>query len=74
MDLETGMWKMPTEPWNTFFMKGKGEDLILKANELQAAVQQVRATPALLASFVEAANFITLSVTSLKQTQRKIGM
>jgi len=46
----------------------------IKANELQAAVQQVRAAPALSASFVEAANFITLSVTSLKQTQRNIGV
>jgi hypothetical protein len=45
----------------------------IKANELQATVQQVRATPALSASFVEAANFVTLSVTPLKQTQRNIG-
>ncbi len=45
----------------------------IKANELQIAVQQVWATPALSASFVEAENFITLSMTPLKQTQRNIG-
>jgi len=45
----------------------------IKATELQAAIQQVRATPELSASFTAAANFINLSVIPLKQNQRIIG-
>ena len=45
----------------------------IKASELQAAVQQVRVTANLSASFMEAANLITLSVVPLKQNQRNIG-
>ena len=39
----------------------------IKAPELAAAKQQVRATPTLLVSFQDSANFIALSVTPLKQ-------
>jgi hypothetical protein len=45
----------------------------INAPELAAAKQQVRATPALLANFQEAANFIALSVTPLKIASRDIG-
>jgi hypothetical protein len=41
--------------------------------KLAAAKQQVKATPALLANFHEAANFIVLSVTPLKIADREIG-
>ena len=46
----------------------------IKAPELQAVIQQVRATPSLSANFTEAANFITLSVLPIKQNQRSIGV
>jgi hypothetical protein len=45
----------------------------INAPELAAAKQQVRATPALLGNFQEAANFIALSVTPLKVASREIG-
>jgi hypothetical protein len=41
----------------------------IKASELQASIQQVRATPELSALFTAAANFINLSVIPLKQNQ-----
>jgi hypothetical protein len=44
----------------------------IKASELQAAVQQVRATPDLAASLTSAANFINLSVVPLKQNTRNV--
>ncbi len=40
---------------------------------MAAAKQQVRATPALLANFQEAANFIALSVIPIKIASREIG-
>jgi hypothetical protein len=45
----------------------------INAPELAAAKQQVRATPALLANFQKAANFIALSVTPIKIASREIG-
>jgi hypothetical protein len=45
----------------------------IKASELQAAVQQVRATPELAASLTAASNFINLSVVPLKQNPRNVG-
>jgi hypothetical protein len=45
----------------------------IKAPELAAAKQQVKATANLMANFEDAANFIALSVTPLKQTNRMIG-
>jgi hypothetical protein len=45
----------------------------IKAPELQAAKQQVKATANLSNSFQDAANFIALSVTPLKQAQRLIA-
>jgi hypothetical protein len=45
----------------------------VNASELTVAKQQVRATPALLADFQEAANFIAHSVTPLKIASRDIG-
>ncbi len=45
----------------------------INAPELNAAVQQVKATPTLLADFQQAVNFVALSVTPLKQNQRNIG-
>jgi len=41
--------------------------------ELTAAVQQVKASPAMSASFPQAVNFIALSVTPVKVPQRTIG-
>ena len=45
----------------------------ISAPELQASVQQVRATAALMAVFEQAANFISLSVNPIKQQTRNIG-
>jgi hypothetical protein len=53
----------------------KVHDFFLRINapELAAAKQQVRATPALLSNFQEAANFIALSVTPLTVASHDIG-
>jgi len=45
----------------------------IKAPELSAAKQQVRATANLSASFEDAVNFISLNVTPLKQSQRNVA-
>jgi len=45
----------------------------ISAPELQASVQQVRATAAFMADFEQAANFISLSVNPIKQQIRNIG-
>lgn len=45
----------------------------INAPELNAAIQQVKATPTLLADFQQAVNFVALSVTPLKQSQRGVG-
>lgn len=53
----------------------KARDILSRINapELSAANQQVQATPALLANFQDAANFIALSVTPLTIASRDIG-
>lgn len=53
----------------------KVRDLLarIKASELAAAKQQMKATAALAASFQEAANFIALSITRVKSNQRIIA-
>jgi hypothetical protein len=45
----------------------------ISAPELNAAVQQVKATPMLLADFQQVVNFIVLSVTPSKQSQQSVG-
>ncbi len=45
----------------------------IKSSELAAAKQQVKATASLLTNFEEAANFIALSVTPLKQSTRMVA-
>lgn len=45
----------------------------IMAPELQASVQQVKATVALMTDFKQATNFISLSVNSIKQQNRNIG-
>jgi len=53
----------------------KVHDFIRRINspELTAAVQQVKANPVLLADFQQTVNFIALSVTPVKPSQRNIG-
>jgi len=45
----------------------------IQSSELTAAVQQVKASPLMSSSFPQAVNFIALSVTPVKTSQRAIG-